>query len=184
MTEATPTTPLSPAAERMRRSRGLRREGLSCFSRSIRFATSVMRNLPNPGRQSGPCIPAHHQVIFHSASQSIPAFLGHQLETRVHFCLIQSPFKRVVSKIIEPVADVGNPVEGVWIGNSLRANKIMEDQSMHPALTRPPFPGVSVGPYVCRIGLGIRPSDCSKGFRLFSGFARDAVGQPSRDHDT
>lgn len=29
MTEATPTTPLSPAAERMRRSRELRREGVS-----------------------------------------------------------------------------------------------------------------------------------------------------------
>jgi hypothetical protein len=87
------------------------------------------RNLLNPGRQSGPRIPAHHQVIFHSASLSIPEFLGHQPETRVYFCLIQSPFKRVVSKIVEPVADIGNSVEGVWIGNSLRARKIMEDKA-------------------------------------------------------
>jgi hypothetical protein len=45
------------------------------------------------------------------------------------------PVKRVVSEIVEPVADVGNPVEGVGIGNSLRASEIMKDQSMHPPLT-------------------------------------------------
>jgi hypothetical protein len=51
--------------------------------------------------------PGHPQ----SASQSIPKFLGDRLKTRVHFFLIQSPLKRVVSNIVEPVAEVGDPIE-------------------------------------------------------------------------